>query len=118
MLWPIGKAIGQALDSARTSSIKVAPTITWPTLGDKDDNRSIGRFFKDLEEIFRIDNGGKGMGHAERLVCLRTCLHGTRKMVYDSVVKTHDEDGVRDTSPQQLYKEIKDELMRFSETAM
>ena len=108
----IGKAVAQALESGKTSSIKVSPIITWPSLGDTDAGWGISKFFHDLEEIFRIDNGGKGMGHAERLVCLRMCLHGTRKMVYNNVEKSHDNDTVKETNPQLMYKEVKDELMR------
>ena len=111
----IGKAMAQALESVKSSSISVKPQIEWPTLKDEDDNSGISGFFKDLEEIFAIDNSGKGMGHTERLVCLRMCLKGTRKLVYDNVVKRHKGE---DSNPQRLYKEIKDELMKFSETAM
>jgi hypothetical protein len=109
------KMMAQALENSRSSSISVKPQIDWPTLKDDDDNFGIGGFFKDLEEIFAIDNSGKGMGHTERLVCLRMCLKGTRKLVYDNIVKRHKGE---DSNPQGLYKEIKDELMRFSETAM
>ncbi len=81
------------------------------------DGEKIGKFFKELVEIFTIDNGGKGMQHAERLVCLRMCLRGTRRMVYDNVVRLHKDDGAKETNPQLVYPEVKKELMRFSETA-
>ena len=68
--------------------------------------------------MYAIDNGGKGTNHAERLVYLRMCLKGTRRMVYDNVIKSHKDDGMKETNPQQLYKEIKDELMQFAETAV
>ena len=112
------KAVAQALESTQKSSIRIAPSITWPGLRDDDDNRQIGTFLKALEDIFTIDNGGRGMGHAERPVCLRMFLHGTRKMVYENVVKSVNKDDVNENNPQAVYKRIKDELMRFSETAM
>ena len=39
-------------------------------------------------------------------------------MVYNNVEKSHDNDTVKETNPQLMYKEVKDELMRFAETAM
>ena len=96
----------------------MSPKVDWPTLNDEDDGQSIGRFFKDLEDIFSFAAGGKGMGYAERLVCLKTCLEGTRKMVYENVIKAHEDDGLKESRPDLVYKEIKDALMRFSETVM
>jgi hypothetical protein len=39
-------------------------------------------------------------------------------MVYNNVEKSHEGDTVKETNPQLMYKEVKDELMRFAETAM
>ena len=112
----IGKAMAHALEGvvvegSRSSFVNVKPEVRWPTLTDEHDNTLIGVFFKELEEMYAIDNGGKGTNHAERLVYLRMCLKGTRRMVYDNVIKPHKDDGMKETNPQQLYKEIKDELM-------
>ena len=74
----IGKAMVHALEGvvvegSHSSFVNVKPEMRWPTLTDEDDNTHIGIFFKELEEMFAIDNGGKGTNHAERLVYLRMC---------------------------------------------
>ena len=47
------------------------PKVEWPILKDEDDDVGISLFFKELEEMFAIDNGGKGTSHTEHLVYLR-----------------------------------------------
>ena len=59
MAGAIGKAMAQALESVKSSSISVKPQIEWPALRDEDDNRGIGGFFRDLEEIFAITIAAK-----------------------------------------------------------
>ena len=86
------EAMARAVESLKSTSsfMNVKPEVRWPTLTDEHNNTLVSVFFKELEEMFAVDNGGKGTGHAERLVYLRMCLKGTRRMVYDNAVSyTH-----------------------------
>ena len=58
------------------------------------------------------------MTSAERLVCFKMCLKGTRKPVYENVLKAHEHDGLQESRPELVYQEIKDGLMRFTEAPM
>ena len=118
----IGKAIGEAMragPSGRESTIKVQPKIEWPTLSDEDNTGyAIQDFYENLERIFSIANDGRGMSYKERLTCLETCLKGSRRKTYRNVLKSLKEDGTVESDPKMIYLEVKDRLMRFSETAV
>ena len=74
-------------------------------------------FYESLEEIFGLANNGKGMSAKERMVTMRGCLHGSRRKIYDNIVKSKQDPDTKELlNPEETYKEIKKRLMRFTET--
>ena len=73
-------------------------------------------FFKAIEEIFDLANNGQGMAWAERLRTIASCLTGSRKQIYDNIIKSHETDLKVKQDPKFVYFELKERLMKFLET--
>ena len=66
-----------------------------------------------------LSNNGKGMAWPEMMMTLKSCLWGSRRQIYDNITTTkRKEGGGKILDHQGAYKEIKDRLFRFTETAM
>ena len=101
------------------STIRVEPRATWPKLGDDGSGgREVEEFYEKLEEIYGLANSGKGMSTKEMLVALKSCLHGSRKRIYDNIVKRHRGTPMTEELATDVYDDIKARLMRFTETIM
>jgi len=100
-----------------SSTIRVEPKVYWPKFGDDGPGgNEVEDFYEKFEDICSLANNSQGMSDKEMLVALKSCLHGSRRRIYDNVMKStkaiqDDEDG-----PGKSYREIKARLMRFLET--
>ena len=54
----------------RASTIKIAPTVDWPTLHESDTD--VKEFFQQFKDTAKLANDGKGMEWREMLQILRT----------------------------------------------
>ena len=63
---------------------------------------------------------GKGMSAKEVLVALKSCLHGSRKHIYDNIVRARCARGtvLSEELSREIYDDVKCRLMRFTETIM
>ena len=61
-------------------------------------------------------NNGQGMEASEMLATLGNCLKGSRKTIYDNIVKAAREDGSYQFEPDRVYRQIRERLLRFTET--
>ena len=94
----------------RTSTIKVEPRVTWPKLGDDGPGgKEVEEFYERFEEICNLANNGQGMADKEMLVTLKNCLSGSRKQIYDNIIKMHRPSKLMETDdgPGKMYDEIK-----------
>ena len=92
--------ISQRGDS-RGSTIRVEPKVTWPHLGDESTGgKEAEEFFERLEDIMSLANNARGLSHKERLVALKSCLHGSRRTIYDNIIKQRRADGVAEEEPE------------------
>ena len=67
-------------------------------------------------EICGLANNGQGMADKEMLVSLKTCLSGSRKKIYENVVKANKSIALDDDGPEKIYHKIRARLFRFLET--
>ena len=105
--------------SAQRSTIKVEPKVSWPTLGDDNqDGRAAEIFFEKLEEIVFIANDGRGLPGRERLITLGNALNGSRKIIFENIIKPHRKHGDFTVDPGELYERVRDRLLRFRETTL
>ena len=115
------RALVAGMARPQGSTIRVEPRVTWPKLGDDGSGgREVEEFYDKLEEIYGLANSGKGMAAKEMLVALKSCLHSSRKRIYDNIVKARGTRGTVMTEEQskEIYDEVKYRLMRFTETIM
>ena len=76
----------------RSSTIRVEPRITWPTLGDDGPGgREVKDFYDKFEEFCSLANDGEGMVDREMLIALKNCLKQSRRKIYDNVYKKYKE---------------------------
>jgi hypothetical protein len=108
---------------APNSTIRVEPKVFWPKLGDDGPGgREVEVFYEKYEEICGLANNGTGMSNKEMMVALKSCLHGSRKKIFENIVKANktlydtDGDGSAD-GPGQVYALVKKRLFRFLETS-
>ena len=103
---------------SHSSTIKVEPKVQWPRLGDDNaGGRDVEEFYEKFEDICGLANNGTGMLDKEMLVALKSCLHGSRKQIYENVMKANlpEKD---DQWAGMVYQSIKDRLLRFLETPL
>ena len=115
------KALVAATTRPQGSTIRVEPRVTWPKLGDDGTGgREVEEFYDKLEEIYGLANSGKGMAAKEMLVALKSCLHGSRKRIYDNIVKARGTRGtvLSEELSKEIYDDAKCRLMRFTETIL
>ena len=68
------------------SAIQVNPRLVWPSLGDDSKGpKAAEDFFDRFEEIRDLANDGLGMKDSETLITLKSCLHGSRKQIYENM---------------------------------
>ena len=68
----------------RTSTIRVEPKVHWPHLGDDGPGgKEVEDFYDCFEEICGLANNGRGMSDKEMVITLKTCLHGSRRKIYE-----------------------------------
>ena len=72
-----------------TSTIKIAPKVSWPELGDRRDGsgKEAEEFLEKFEDICHLANDGFGMKSREMLIAMGNCLKGSRKLIYDNIIK-------------------------------
>ena len=71
----------------RTSTIRVEPKVHWPHLDLGDDGpggREVEEFYENFEGICGLANNGKGVADKEMGVSLKSCLHESRKKIYET----------------------------------
>ncbi len=105
--------------TTKNSTIRVEPRVQWPKLGDDGPGgEEVIEFYEKLEEIYGLANDGKGMPDKERLVSLKTCLLGSRKQMYENILKQRKLHGTdRDEDASDIYDEVKARLLKFQDTA-
>ena len=74
-------------------------------------------FYEKSEEVTGLANNGSGMSDREMLVVLKTCVSGSRRKIFDNVVKANKDKADTDDGPGEVYQAIKDRLFRFLETS-
>jgi hypothetical protein len=115
------KALVASMARPQGSTIRVEPRVTWPKLGDDGiGGREVEEFYDKLEEIFGLANNGKGMSSKEMLVALKSCLVGSRRGIYDNIVKAKGTRGtvLSEELSKEIYDDVKERLMKFTETIM
>jgi len=104
--------------SVPRSTIRVEPKVYWPKLGDDGTGgREVEEFYEKFEDICDLANNGSGMADKEMMVALKSCLHGSRRKIYDNVVKANKNLENSVDGPGEIYLTIKKRLFRFLETA-
>lgn len=100
-------------------AIKAEPWVKWPTLGDESvGGRDVKDFYDRFEEIVGLANNGQGMDKNKMMSALKGCLYGSRRKVYDNIVKRYKKADGGPSMPEKAYEEVKDRLMRFLKGAM
>ena len=113
----LSQLIAKPKEHAVRSTIRVEPKVHWPRLGDDGPGGTeVSDFFDKFEEICQLANNGTGMAEKEMMMCLRSCLHGSRKRIYENMVKGDKELMTKEGGSEQVYKKIKSRLYRFLET--
>lgn len=116
---PAALVEGMKKQDSRGSTIRVEPRVTWPKLGDDGTGgREVEEFYDKLEEIHGLADSGRAMTPKKQLVALKACLHGSRKRIYDSIVRSHRGQEMTDALALDIYVNIKARLMQFTETLM
>ena len=101
---------------SRSSTIKVEPRVQWPKLGDDGPGgKEVEEFYEAFEDICGLANNGTGMPDKEMLVALKSCLSGSRKTIYENVVRAMKTQMCTDDGPGEVYRTIKKRLLRFLE---
>ena len=109
----------QALKDRPKSTIRIEPKVTFPHLGDENmGGREAEEFFEKFEDMMGLANDGQGMNPTEKLVTLKGCVHGSRRVIYDNLVRSHRRDGKMESDPEDVYEEIKGRLLQFKESTM
>jgi hypothetical protein len=73
---------------APSSTIKVEPKVYWPRFGDDGPGgNEVEEFYEKPEDICSLANNGQGMSDKEMLVAMKSCLHGSRRKIYENVMK-------------------------------
>jgi hypothetical protein len=104
--------------SVPRSTIRVEPKVYWPKLGDDGTGgREVEEFYEKFEDICSLANNGSGMADKEMMVALKSCLHGSRRKIYDNVVKANKTLENSVDGPGEIYQTIRKRLFRFLETA-
>ena len=104
---------GEPVDK-RASTIKIAPTVDWPTLQESDTD--VKEFFLQFKETAKLANDGKGMQWREMLQILPNRLQGSRLKYAKLILKQNRESGILDDpeGPKQVFAQIESKLMRLS----
>ena len=76
----------------------------------------VEEFYEKLEDICSLANNGQGMSDKEMLVAMKSCLHGSRRKIYENVMKSMKLQLSEEGGPGEAYRQIKARLMRFLET--
>ena len=100
----------------RGATIRINPTVKWPTLGG--DDQDVEEFFEQFEELCGLANDGLGMSDKEKLKVLLSCLRGTREKTYRVIHKLNRANGRVASDPRGVFEDIKARLMRFVETSV
>ena len=102
----------------RASTIKIAPTVEWPTLHEHDTD--VKEFFQLFKDTAKLANDGKGMEWREMLQILPNRLQGSRLKYAKLILKqARETQEVADASgPERIFGRIEAKLMRFAETSM
>ena len=109
----------QSTVKPKHSTFQVKPTVRVPMLGDDGpDSHDIQDFFDKFEDMCGLANDGSGMLPAEHLRTLGQSLKGAKLKTYDVAIKKARKLGYHDNDPDRVFQEIKDRLMRFSETPL
>jgi len=108
-------------NSQRTpgSTIRVEPRVQWPALGDDGTGGTeVQDFYEKFEEVCGLPNNGKGMSDKEMLITLKNCLKGSRRKIYENILKSHRDECLMETDdgPGIMYKEVQARLMKFTAT--
>ena len=100
------------------STIRVEPKVHWPHFGDGGPGgNEVEEFYEKFEDICGLANNGQGMADKEMLVALKSCLHGSRRMIFDNIYKQNKTKLDSPEGPGDVYKEVKARHFRFIETA-
>ena len=100
------------------STIRVEPKVFWPKLGDDGPGgQEVDNFYDKFEEICGLCNNGEGMPDREMMITLKSCLHGSRRKIYENMAKADRVLMLTDEGPGEVYQKIKKRLYRFLETA-
>ena len=75
-------------------------------------------FYEAFEDICGLANNGTGMPDKEMLVALKSCLSGSRKTIYENVVRAMKVQMCTDEGPGEVYRTTKKRLLRFLETSI
>ena len=101
-----------------SSTIRVEPKVQWPRLGDDGPGgKEVLEFYEKFEEITGLANNGTGMSDREMLVALKTCVHGSRRKIFDNVAKSKRDIQDTDEGPGEIYRAVKARLFHFLETS-
>ena len=103
------------------STIRVEPKVTWPRLGDDGPGgKEVEDFYEKFEDLCSLANNGNGMQDQEMMVALKHCLHGSRKQIYENVLKANKKvDGVDENEYWgRVYRQIRQRLFKFLETPL
>ena len=66
------------------------PKLDWPMLNDgHTGGRDVEEFYERFEEMCGLALNGTGMAPREMMVCLKRCLAGSRRKIYDNQVKQY-----------------------------
>jgi len=100
----------------RTGVIRVNPVIRWPTLGDRDND--VDNFLEEFTSMTGLANDGRGMKVSEMLLTLGSCLEGSKKLVYQHLMRVARRLGRVKTSPQEVFDEVVARLSEFKESLL
>ena len=103
---------------SKRSTIQVSPKVSWPMLDDDcSDYRSVQEFYDTFEATIGLANDGEGMTDMEKLTTLKACLKQHRLKTYELVYRRHLTSGLVRDNPGEVYRQIRDKHLLFSETA-
>ena len=102
----------------RRSTIRVEPRVVWPKLSDDGQGgREVEEFYEKFEEICGLANNGKGMSDREMMVALKSCIHGSRRKIFENIVRANQGQKDEEEFSHDMYHKIKQRLFRFLETS-
>ena len=101
----------------KASTFKVEPRLPFPNYGDDGSGgREAEDFFEKFEDITSLANDGDGMSDKEMVMTLRLCLKGSRKTIYENILKEKKETLVLPDGYGEVYRLVKVRLLKFLET--